>query len=211
MISSESFDRQLRRPDRQIRARFDANTIRVYQAYSDQIADAALVAQTFVAPFKMTRMTWIKPSFLWMMYRTSWATQQGQERVLAIDVSREGFEWALGHACLSHFAPDVHGSRDAWIEHKQQSPVRIQWDPERDSELQRLSYRSIQIGLSSTAVEKYVRDWIQAISDVTPVAAELRRLDADERRGGCTSILGEELPYPVPQELCRRIGMTPHC
>ncbi len=54
---------------RQVRAVFDAESILVYQAYGHEIADAALAAGTFVAPFNMNRMTWIKPSFLWMMYR----------------------------------------------------------------------------------------------------------------------------------------------
>ena len=48
-----------------IRAVYGEHTIRVYQAYSDPIADAALAHGTFVSPsFKMERMTWIKPSFL---------------------------------------------------------------------------------------------------------------------------------------------------
>ncbi|WP_267877653.1 DUF4291 family protein [Massilia frigida] len=91
-------------PLRQIRAVFDDATIRVYQAYSNVIADAALAAGTFVSPpFKMERMTWIKPSFLWMMYRAGWGFKDaGQQRILAIDISREGFEWALANGCLSH-------------------------------------------------------------------------------------------------------------
>lgn len=40
-------------------------------------------------------MTWLEPSFLWMMYRSGCAQKEGQERVLAIDVTRSGFEWAL--------------------------------------------------------------------------------------------------------------------
>jgi len=49
---------------------FDNETIRVYQAYSDTIANTTLKADTFVAPpFKMNWMTSIKPSFLWMMCR----------------------------------------------------------------------------------------------------------------------------------------------
>ena len=52
-------------PLRQIRAGFDERTIRVYQAYSDEIAEAALKHGRFVSPpFSLTRMTWIKPSFL---------------------------------------------------------------------------------------------------------------------------------------------------
>ena len=82
---------------------FDDATIVVYQAYSPAIADAALTAGTFVAPFKRDRMTWVKPSFLWMMYRCGWATKPGQERVLAVRLSRAGFEEALAAACLSHF------------------------------------------------------------------------------------------------------------
>ena len=91
-------------PHNQIRALYDAYTIRVYQAYSDAIADSALAHGRFVSPpFKMERMTWIKPSFLWMMYRAGWGLKdEGQKRILAIDITREGFEWALAHSCPSH-------------------------------------------------------------------------------------------------------------
>ena len=50
-------------PFRQIRAAFDQSTITVYQAYSPAIADAAVGAGRFVPPFRLERMTWIKPSF----------------------------------------------------------------------------------------------------------------------------------------------------
>jgi hypothetical protein len=50
---------------------------------------------------------WIKPSFLWMMYRCGWATKPLQERVLAVEITRTGFEWALAHSCLSHFDADL--------------------------------------------------------------------------------------------------------
>src|SRR5215831_13463338 len=75
--------------------RYDDRTITVYQAYSPAIAAPAVAAGRFVPPFSRDRMTWIKPSFLWMMYRSGWATKVGQERVLAITIDREGFEWAL--------------------------------------------------------------------------------------------------------------------
>ncbi|MET7331437.1 DUF4291 family protein [Nonomuraea sp. NPDC005650] len=82
-------------PYRQIRAAYTEESITVYQAYDAAIAGPAVAAQRFVAPFKRERMTWIKPSFLWMMYRCGWATKPGQERVLAVSLSREGSEWAL--------------------------------------------------------------------------------------------------------------------
>ncbi len=79
---------------RAVRALYTESAITVYQAYPDAIADAALAAGTFVPPFKRERMTWIKPSFRWMAYRCGWARKPDQERVLAVEITREGFEWA---------------------------------------------------------------------------------------------------------------------
>ena len=90
----------MNRPEREIRAVHTSETIRVYQAYSDEIADSAMRRQTFVSPpFSMTRMTWIKPSFLWMMYRAGWGKKDdGQKRILAIDITHSGFAWALANS-----------------------------------------------------------------------------------------------------------------
>lgn len=155
---------------KQIRALFNEQTIRVYQAYSDAIADTALENQTFISPpFKMERMTWIKPSFLWMMYRAGWGFKDPhQKRILAIDISHEGFQWALMHSCESHIPTSLN--KEQWLKLKQNSPVRIQWDPERDINLQPLPYRSIQIGLCAKAVELYTLEWIKKITDITPLA-----------------------------------------
>ena len=160
-------------PERQIRASYTDTTIRIYQAYSDAIAEAALKHGTFVSPpFSMTRMTWIKPSFLWMMYRAGWGYKDdGQRRILAIDITREGFNWALAHSCASE---RPHGLDDeGWRRLKDESPVRVQWDPERDFDFTPLPHRTIQIGLSGDAVHLYVRDWITAITDVTALAHDI--------------------------------------
>jgi Domain of unknown function (DUF4291) len=56
-------------PFRQIRATYDDETITVYQAYSEAIAVAAVKEQRLNASpqFLFGRMTWIKPSWAWMM------------------------------------------------------------------------------------------------------------------------------------------------
>jgi len=169
--------------ERQIRAVFDDDTITVYQAYRKEIAIPAIKNQKFVAPFKMDRMTWIKPSFLWMMYRCGWGQKEGQEHILAIKIKREGFQWALDNSCLSHYDPEFYHSREEWKEKLKHSPVRIQWDPERDIHLEKLDYRSIQIGLSGEAVIKYVNEWIVSIEDITPLCEKIHSLvseDVDE-------------------------------
>ncbi|AUA56390.1 MULTISPECIES: DUF4291 domain-containing protein [Achromobacter] len=182
-------------PLQKIRAVYDAKTIRVYQAYSDAVADTALAHGTFVSPpFKMERMTWIKPSFLWMMYRAGWGQKDdGQRRILAIDITREGFEWALTHSCLSRPHPSM--SKEEWMRVKKEAPVRIQWDPDRDLILQPLPYRTIQIGLSNEAVQLYVNQWIYRIRDVTPLVREIHALVDDKQFAEATRRLPAEHAY----------------
>lgn len=184
-------------PLKQIRAVYDDRTIRVYQAYGHQIADAALANGTFVSPpFKMDRMTWIKPSFLWMMYRAGWGHKDGgQNRILAIDITREGFEWALQHSCGSR-SPDGM-SKEEWDRLKARSPVRIQWDPERNLRLEPLAHRAIQIGISGEAVPLYVNDWIRKITDITPLAHRIGGLVAEGKPDEACALLPDERPYPL--------------
>lgn len=195
-------------PTREIRALFDDTAVTIYQAYSTAIAEAALAAGRFVPPFKQGRMTWIKPSFLWMMYRCGWATKPGQERVLAITISREGFDWALAHSCLSHYDPAVHRDEVHWAALKQSSPVRVQWDPERTLTLDPMPYRAIQVGLSGEAVRRYVEEWILNIADVTTLARDTHRLVTAGDRAAAVSRLPVERPYAFPDKLKATIGAT---
>ena len=195
-------------PARQIRARHSADTVTVYQAYSPQIAVPAAAAGRFVAPFKRDRMTWIKPSFLWMMYRCGWATKPGQEHVLAVEITRAGFEWALARACLSHYDRDLHEDRAGWARALKTSPVRVQWDPERSLHLQALPYRSLQLGLSGEAVDRYVDEWTVAITDITPAVGRIRDLVRAGEHQEAAALLPAEHPYPLPAELRTHIGAS---
>lgn len=185
----------------EIRARYDERTIRVYQAYSPEIAVPALREGRFVAPFKMGRMTWIKPSFNWMMYRCGFGMKPGQETVLGIDITREGFEWALQHAVLSHPSPGMYTSDSEWKRLLAEREVRVQWDPERDNAIREIpGIRSIQIGLSGQAVEKYVNEWIVAIKDLTSLAKA--------QGGGEVNVEWpekDERPYPLPPAIAAGI------
>ncbi|KAB2971054.1 DUF4291 domain-containing protein [Streptomyces sp. SS1-1] len=184
-------------PKHRIRALHTDRTITVYQAYSRQIGLPAARDGRFPALWQRDRMTWIKPSFLWMMYRCGWGTKEGQETVLAVEITREGFEWALSHACLSHYERGLHTDQAAWKRQLKRSPARVQWDPERDLHLQPLPYRSLQLGLTGEASHRYADEWIVSISDVTPLAQRIhghvRDGDLDAARG----LLPDERPYPV--------------
>lgn len=191
----------MEQPQREIRAAYADSTITVYQAYAREIGLPAVQEGRFPAAWKRDRMTWIKPSFLWMMYRCGWGSKEGQETVLAVEITREGFEWALRHACLSSYVHGVHPDRAAWQRRLRRAPARVQWDPERDLHLQPLPYRSLQLGLSGEAARRYADEWTVAIRDVTPLAHEIQALVKGGDLGSAARMLPQECPYPVEDEL----------
>lgn len=158
---------------KEIRALYTEDTIRVYQAYNKVIANEAVKKGTFGSSFKLDRMTWIKPSFLWMMYRCGWGTKENQECVLAIDIKREAFEFIVQNAVISTYNNDMDMNYTEWKEQIKKSDIRCQWDPERDLFGNPLPYRSIQLGLRGKAVQKYVDEWIVNITDITDYVKEL--------------------------------------
>ncbi|MFE7184954.1 DUF4291 domain-containing protein [Streptomyces erythrochromogenes] len=186
-------------PQRQIRAAHTDTTVTVYQAYAPRLGLPAARDNRFPPAWKRERMTWIKPSFLWMMYRCGWATKADQETVLAVEITREGFDRALREACLSHYEPGVHADRAAWQESLRRAPARVQWDPERSLRLGPLPYRSLQLGLSGPASRAYADEWTVSIRDVTPLVHEvhgLLRSGAEGAEDAARALLPVETPYP---------------
>jgi hypothetical protein len=194
-----------REPEFRVRARHTGSTVTVYQAYHPGIGGPAARNGRFPSSWKRDRMTWIKPSFLWMMYRCGWAEKEGQETVLAVEISREGFVWALRNACLSHYVRGLHENQAAWKRELRRSPTRVQWDPERDLHLNPLPYRSLQLGLAGEAAERYADEWIVGIEDVTPLAREIHaRVKAGELERAA-GMLPEERPYPLDEDVLAQL------
>ena len=185
----------------QIRAHYSADTITVYQAYKPEIGLAAARDGRFPDTWERDRMTWVKPSFLWMMYRCGWATKEGQETVLAIEITRGGFEWALRHACLSHYERGLHADRSSWQRDLKRAPTRVQWDPERDLHLQPLPYRSLQLGIAGDGARLFADEWMVSISDVTSLAHEIHELVIKDDLEAAARKLPPEQPYPAGDEL----------
>jgi hypothetical protein len=193
--------------EREIRADYDDATITVYQAYSAAIALPAVRHNRFVPPFSRDRMTWIKPSFLWMMERSGWGRKPGQEHILAIRITRQGWEAALAQAVLTTFTQGVHRDCDDWQRQLDAAPVRVQWDPERTLRGESLSQRAIQVGLSRHIVSQYVDVWTREIRDCTPLVRQLYDLLQAGETAKARALLPRERVYPVEAAIARRLGM----
>jgi hypothetical protein len=179
----------------EVRADFDADTIVIYQAYSPAIAGPAVAANRFVAPFSFHRMTWIKPSFLWLMHRSNWARKSGQECVLAVRMSRKGWEEALSRAVLTTGDPRELA----------QAAVHVQWDPERSLRGAALNHYSIQVGIGREWIRTFVEEWIVELTDITSRVRTIAGLAQSGQSAKVRRLLPPERVYPLPPEIARRI------
>src|SRR5262249_46585767 len=117
---------------RHILAQYDADSVVVYQAYRPAIGHFAARHGYFGGEFSYGRMSWCKPNFLWMMYRSGWGTKEGQEVTLAIRLKRTFFDSLLAQAVPSTYDTDLYPDRATWQEAVSASCVRLQWDPDHD-------------------------------------------------------------------------------
>lgn len=192
----------------QIRADHDARTIVVYQAYAPAIAGPAVAARRFVPPFSRGRMTWIKPSFLWLMERSNWAQKPGQERVLAVRITRAGWEEALGLGVLTSYTRGVHRDPDDWQTQFADAVVHVQWDPERTIRGAGRDINAIQVGLSRHVIERFVDLWTVDITDLTPLVRKIHALVLAGKVERAQALLPRERPYPLPSAIARRLAVT---
>lgn len=174
-------------------AAHDERTITVYQAYAPAIGEAAAEAQTLRVPgFSLTRMTWIKPSFLWMMYRSGWGSKPDQECVLAITMTREGFDRLCAASTLASFDPTVHASHEDWKRSLAERPNRIQWDPDKDLSLRPMERRAVQLGIAARWVPAFTDEMIVMIEDRTAFAHDVHALVRSGDEDGARALLPVE-------------------
>jgi hypothetical protein len=190
---------------RHILAQFDANSIYVYQAYRPSIAQYAVAHQRFGGDFSYPRMSWIKPNFLWMMYRSSWASKEGQEHILAIRLKRSFFDELLRLVVPSSFTPGRFATRKEWQAAAALSDVRLQWDPDHDPVGRPLERRAVQLGLRGPTLRRYGEQELLSIEDITPFVAEQR----EHLRDSCDKLAmpDERVYYPDDHEAIAAAGI----
>jgi hypothetical protein len=159
---------------RHILAQYDDDTIIVYQAYRPSIGRYAAEHGAFGGDFSYSRMSWVKPNFLWMMYRSGWGTKEGQEVTLALRLRRAFFDSLLAHAVPSSWDRDQFATEEEWSRAVGRSSVRLQWDPDHHPSGAKLERRAIQLGLRGEVLESFGRQELVEVLDLTEFVAEQR-------------------------------------
>ena len=190
---------------RHVLAQYDDETIVVYQAYRPEIGHWSARERRLGGPgFSLGRMSWVKPNFLWMMYRSGWGTKEGQEITLALRLRRAAFDDILAAAVHSAFVPHVYADEAAWKSAVERSDVRVQWDPDHDPDGKPLARRALQLGLRGRALQQLVNEWTVDVHDVSSFVTEQReRL----RPSPHSLVTPRERVYPVSPSSAAHLGV----
>lgn len=185
-----------------ILAQYDDTSIVVYQAFHPVTADYAERHGRLGGPrYSFERMSWIKPNFLWMMYRCGWLTKdEEQSRVLAIRIDRGFFDLLLEQAIASSWRASPYATEDEWKLASKAATVRLQWDPDHDPNGAKLARRAIQLGLRGDTLKAFVHEATLGIEDVSELVIAERENRADEERLRTP----REAPYEVRSPVARR-------
>lgn len=192
---------------RHILAQFDDDSVVVYQAYRPSIGHFAAEHGYFGGEFQLSRMSWIKPNFLWMMYRSGWGSKEGQEVVLAVRLQRSAFDEILSQAVPSTFDPAQYADHESWQSGVRQSDVRLQWDPDHDPNGLPVERRAIQLGLRGNTLARYAKEWLLGIEEISDLVQSQHRHVLSGNFGDL--LTPTEQVYPVVRPVTRRrLGMT---
>jgi Domain of unknown function (DUF4291) len=190
---------------RQIHAAFDAIGVVVYQAFEPDTVLEAVRLQAFGKGFGLDRMTWVKPSFGWMLYRSGYASKPRQQRIAKVTITHEGFATMLADAVPSSYEPELFATRSEWDISLKRCQARYQWDPDRDLGIRPMERRALQLGIQGELIRRYAREWIVRVADVTELAHQVRDAVALRRP---PPPVPEELAYPLPADLARRLMIS---
>jgi len=192
---------------RHILAQFDDTSIIVYQAYRHAIGRHATEQGQFGGEFDFGRMSWVKPNFLWMMYRSGWGMKQDQEVTLALRLRREFFDSLLAQAVPSSWDRDLYATSEDWSRAVGRSAVRLQWDPDHHPFGAKLERRAIQLGLRGDVLKAFGTTELLEVIDLSEFVAEQReRLAA----GGVVSLFtpSERVYRPADPIVTARLGLS---
>lgn len=181
--------------------------ILVYQAFRPSIGNFALKNQYFGGnDYSYTRMSWIKPNFLWMMYRSGWAAKTGQEKILGIWISKINFEKILQHSTFTSFAQSTYRTEDEWRNTLETHPIRLQWDPDHEPNGEKLNRKAIQLGIKGEMLAEFGKEMISEIIDLSDFVNEQRK-NAKETPYENLMVAQESLYIPSSQKLANLIGL----
>ena len=100
--------------NRLIYADYDEEGVFVYQAFKPKIVAHAVQLGTFGKGFGLDRITWIKPSFYWVLRRTKYGTKNRMKAIARIKITHRAFLEILNQSIETHWDEQRFASEFEW-------------------------------------------------------------------------------------------------
>ncbi|MEQ1570416.1 MAG: DUF4291 family protein [Myxococcota bacterium] len=156
-------------------ASFDERVVTVWQAHSNAVADAAVAAGRFGGrAWRTDRVTRFRVSLPSLLARNGWATRPGRERILAVHVSRGGFDALLRQAVHASFEPELYPSRSGWLLATRYANVTVAWHADVDPTGSDLPRQTVRFGVRDAALRELTSKWVVGVDDWTAWVVEHR-------------------------------------
>jgi len=166
------------------------DTISLYAAFNPRMFNE----KGFTENMNLNRMTWLKTSLLWTMWRSAWATKPNQEAILKIDVPEEYIDELYARARRTKDAPLKH-------------PVLLQRDPDRkivrrrwkkdarenDTSMFVSGDKTVHFGIRGTELDYFIAIAQEQISDITRTIKLIQQDKPEHPTRALYSLLDQEI------------------
>lgn len=182
---------------RTLRATFDDHQVIVWQAHRAEIAAHAVATGRLGGPgWRLDRVSRFRLSLPSVLARSEWGQRPGREHILAVALSRAGFDALMNQAVLAAFETPIYPTRMAWALATRYANVTVDWHPDVDYSGREQAWQIARISVRDRALRTFtdsvvgVEDWSPRLADPDrlalspaieyPLSAEQRRLLAAE-------------------------------
>lgn len=191
----------LPRAGRPLLATWDETSVVVWQAHRPEVADELLArGRPGGTSWRTDRVTRMRTSLPSLLGRCDWCRRPGRERLLALRLSRDGFDAMLRQAVHGEFEPANYATRGAWQLATRYGAVTLTWHPDRDALGRELPRQAPRIAVRDDALRRLTTDWVLALEDWTPWVQRARAAGDPELP------LPVLRPYPAPEALVDRLA-----
>jgi len=202
-----NYEKKLPQTGKHILAQQTDEHILVYQAYRPSIANYAIEHQEFGGDdYSYNRMSWIKPNFLWMMYRSGWAAKPGQEKIVGIWIKKTDFDIILENSAYTSYAQTSDMSHDDWKASLDENEIRLQWDPDHFPNGEKHTRKAIQLGIKGDLLKQFGKKMPIKIIDLSDFVNEQRAF-AQSSPYEQLQVAEESIYIPKGNNLARKIGL----
>ena len=111
-----------------------------------------------------------------IIFNSSLEKKENQENVLAIKMTRAGFDEILRYAVMTTFYKQIYADSEAWKQQLDSSDVQLQWEAYHDLLGNKTDRKAVKIGIKGEILQRYNNEWIQEIQNITPYVQEQQLL-----------------------------------